>query len=439
MNIYGDHDDRTKAQLARCVAAEDGAVGVLCADGHLGYSMPIGGVVGHLAYVSPSGVGFDIACGNLAVKTNLNAADLTEHDFKRIADTIQKRVSFGVGRSNDEPVDDHPVLETISHSPVRGQHLLFQTARNQLGTVGSGNHYVDVLQEQDGTLWVGVHFGSRGFGFKTAAGFLNIAAGRAFDDRPGRDDMDAPPALLSVNDPSGQDYLTAMEIAGQYAYAGREVVVATVLQILGAQAVDTIHNHHNFTWKETHHGQVYYVVRKGATPAFPGQRGFVGGSMGDISVILHGVDSPESAALLYSTVHGAGRVMSRRAAAGRSKFIEKWCCRNYRACDFKGARGGFRKEPGGPTPTCPNCGHKLDLRRLSESLSPGLVDFAAVQTSMASKGIVLRGAGADEAPQVYRSLADVLHQHAGTVVVDTVLHPRIVVMAGDDIVDPYKD
>lgn len=106
MKIYGKHDDRTIQQLERCIAAEDGAVGVLCADGHLGYSMPIGGVVGYLGFVSPSGVGYDIACGNLAVQTNLKAADVPPVEFGRLADEIQQRISFGVGRKNNEPVDD---------------------------------------------------------------------------------------------------------------------------------------------------------------------------------------------------------------------------------------------------------------------------------------------------------------------------------------------
>jgi tRNA-splicing ligase RtcB (3'-phosphate/5'-hydroxy nucleic acid ligase) len=105
-----------------------------------------------------------------------------------------------------------------------------------------------------------------------------------------------------------------MNIAGDYAYAGREAVVDTVLDILGAETTDRVHNHHNFAWREQHGDDIYWVVRKGATPAFPGQRRFIGGSMDDIAVIVSGVESSASAAALYSTVHGAGRVMSRRQA-----------------------------------------------------------------------------------------------------------------------------
>src|SRR5262245_28042350 len=385
MKIFGDHDEETIQQLKRCAAAEPDAPAVLCADGHLGYSMPIGGVVAYRDHVSPSGVGYDIACGNLAVRTTLRAADLTPGDYNRIADAISRRVSFGMGRRNNEPIRDHPVFEAIAASPSLGQRQLLRTARDQLGTVGGGNHYVDILEDDDGFLWVGVHFGSRGFGHKTATGFLNIASGRPFDShsRLGAD-MHAPPTLLSLAQPSGQDYIAAMSIAGDYAYAGREAVVETVLDILGAETTDRVHNHHNFAWREEHGGEMYWVVRKGATPAFPGQRGFIGGSMDDISVIVSGMQSSTSAASLYSTVHGAGRVMSRRQAK-----------RN--------------------------------------------VNFRSVQDRLRARGTVLRGGGADEAPEVYRRLEDVLAKHASTIRVEHTLRPRIVVMAGPHEHDPYRD
>jgi len=399
VKIYGEHETRTIDQLRRCVAAEKGAIGVLCADGHVGYSMPIGGVVGYRQFVSPSGVGYDIACGNLAVRTNVRAADLPQSNLEHIADTIRHRVSFGVGRKNSEPIDS-PVFDRIAASPVRQQRALLPMARQQLGTVGSGNHYVDILEDENGMLWVGVHFGSRGFGHKTAKGFMNVAQGRPFDDGKGEGGMDAPPLLLPITKPSGEDYVEAMTIAGEYAHAGREAVVAKVLDILGAASVWSVHNHHNFAWRETHAGEPYWVVRKGATPAFPGQYGFVGGSMGDISVILRGVESPRSAQSLYSTVHGAGRVMSRTQAAGKQRWT----------------RGGGRQR-----------------------VSKGLVDFDAERAKLRARGIILRGAGADEAPPVYRPLQSVLDAHAGTIEIVDTLRPRIVIMAGGNEFDPYKD
>src|SRR5436853_3520746 len=124
MKIFGEHDEETIAQLRRCAAAEPDAPAVLCADVHLGYSMPIGGVVGYRRHISPSGVGYDIACGNLAVRTTLRAADLSGKEYERIADQIQRRVSFGMGRSNREPIRDHGVFESIARSPVTAQRTL---------------------------------------------------------------------------------------------------------------------------------------------------------------------------------------------------------------------------------------------------------------------------------------------------------------------------
>src|SRR5580765_3658771 len=126
MKIFGQHDEATIQQLQRCAAAERDAPAVLCADGHLGYSMPIGGVVAYRDHVSPSGVGYDIACGNLAVRTNLRATDLTPRDGSRIADAIAARVSFGMGRRNHEPIRDHPVFDAIATSPSDGQRRLLR-------------------------------------------------------------------------------------------------------------------------------------------------------------------------------------------------------------------------------------------------------------------------------------------------------------------------
>ena len=395
VTVFGTHDERTVAQLNRCVSAERGARAVLCADGHVGYSMPIGGVVAYRRFISPSGVGYDIACGNLAAKTDIRAADVG--DWRRLAGEIQQQISFGIGRANRDPIDEHPVFDRIAQSPVREQRGLLQLARQQLGTVGSGNHYVDLLEDEEGNVWIGVHFGSRGFGHRTATGFMRIAQGGSFDDGRGEGEMDAPPLLLALDAPGGQDYFEAMTIAGEYAYAGREAVVERVRRILGANVTESVHNHHNFAWRETHDGEPRVVVRKGATPAFPGQRGFVGGSMGDMSVILEGVESSASRAALYSTIHGAGRVMSRTQAAGRRQ------------------------------------------RRTGKILKPGAVDWEAAQRSVRERGVVLRGGGPDEAPQVYRRLDSVLSAHAGTVRVLHRLQPRVVVMAGMHEFDPYKD
>src|SRR5437899_5017337 len=124
MKVFGQHDADTVAQLERCAAAERNAPAVLCADGHLGYSMPIGGVVGYRSHVSPSGVGYDIACGNLAVQTNLNASDVPEAEMRRLAREIERRISFGIGRKNTDPIVEHPVFDRIASSPVAQQRAM---------------------------------------------------------------------------------------------------------------------------------------------------------------------------------------------------------------------------------------------------------------------------------------------------------------------------
>lgn len=430
--VLGTHDSQTVDQLERCVAAEADARGVLCADGHVGYSMPIGGVVAYKNFISPSGVGYDIACGNLAVKTNILSADFGQNG-SQIADEIQKRIGFGIGRNNMQRVDlSHPVFDRIAHSPVPEQRGLLQLAQNQLGTVGSGNHYVDIFEGNDGYLWIGVHFGSRGFGHKTAKMFMNVARGLPIGEHTGDGEMNAPPLLLDVKSPSGQDYIEAMQIAGDYAYAGRQTVVQSVLDLLGATVLDSVHNHHNFAWKETHASLFgeptdYWVIRKGATPAGPGVRGFVGGSMGDISVILEGVESEQSARTLYSTVHGAGRVMSRNQAI---KGRYQW------QCEVSGCVHRYQPPRVQPPKDmkCPTHGTQLTRHQLTPP-----INFRDVQDALFKEGVILRGAGPDEAPGVYRPLKSVLEAHAGTIDILNVLQPLIVVMAGKDTHDPYKD
>jgi len=430
IKTFGDVDARSLEQLERCMAAGDADFGVLCADHHPGYSQPIGGGIAYEGYVSPSGVGYDIGCGNKAAQTELTRADLdAQGGVEQIMREITRRISFGMGVPATERVD-HPVLDEIRNADFAPQRKLAQLAESQLGTVGSGNHYVNVMEDEDGRIWVGVHFGSRGFGHKTASGFLALAQGLPFGAKAHEGEMDSPPVLFGVGSELGDAYIAAMELAGAYAYAGRDVVVAKVLEILGAEAVHEVHNHHNFAWREEHFGRSFWVIRKGCTPALPGQEGFVGGSMGDESVILEGVESAENEQALYSTVHGAGRVMSRSQAAGRVRRRKKWACSDRdcpRVFDSADAR-------------CPDHpGARVSKVWVEEQVKPGLVDWPAVQKRLRERGIVLVGGGADEAPEVYKRLPEVLAAHGDTIRVKHTLRPLGVAMAGRDVHDPYKD
>src|SRR5438445_434525 len=433
IKTFGTVDERSLDQLKRCMEAGDAEFGVLCADHHPGYSQPIGGGIAYEGYVSPSGVGYDIGCGNKAARTELTRDDLDARGgVEAIMHEITRRISFGMGVSARERAD-HDVLDRIRNADFAPQRKLVQLAASQLGTVGSGNHYVNLMEDEEGRIWVGVHFGSRGFGHKTASGFLALAQGLPFDGRAHEGEMDSPPVLFEVGSELGDAYVAAMELAGAYAYAGRDVVVDKVLEILGAEAVHEVHNHHNFAWREEHFGRTYWVIRKGCTPARPGQEGFVGGSMGDESVILEGVESSENEQALFSTVHGAGRVMSRSRAAGRTRRQTVYAC-SVRDCDFSVPAKGYAGE------TCPD--HptaKMRKVRTEHVVRPGVVDWPAVQARLREQGIVLVGGGADEAPEVYKRLPEVLAAHAGSIRVKHTLRPLGVAMAGRDVQDLYKD
>jgi tRNA-splicing ligase RtcB len=386
--VWGDPiDEGAFTQLERSLQNENAVYGALMADHHKGYAVPIGGVIAYVDAVSPSGVGYDIGCGNKAVRLEGVFADDIIPDIDRIMDAIQQNISFGVGQKDGRSID-HPVFDSPTWKmPVMYQ--LRESARQQLGTVGGGNHYVDVFLDEDNAVWVGCHFGSRGLGHKTATFFLKAAGAK--------DGMDVDPLVLSTNSTIGQDYIEAMRLAGEYAYAGRDFVCDIVAEILGARIVESVHNHHNFAWEEEHMGTKMWVVRKGATPAFPGQKGFVGGSMGDFSYILRGRESDEAELTLYSTVHGAGRAMSRTAAKGKTN------------------------------------------RKTGEILSPGAISPSMMNGWLTARKVTLRGGDLDEAPQAYKRIEEVLGHHANTIELLHVLKPVGVVMAGKEVFDPYRD
>jgi tRNA-splicing ligase RtcB len=381
LKIFGEHDENTIAQMRNCMGVGNVVAGVICADGHLGYAQPVGGVIAYEKQISISGVGFDIGCGNMAVRLDVRFEELDRpnnvapHTVNTIVRDIAKVISFGVGRTNEERVEA-PLFDDEEAWKASDMESYRQKAVTQLGTVGSGNHYVDLMRDEEGFVWIGVHFGSRGLGHTSATRYLKAAGGK--------DGMNVPPAVIDEESELGARYIAAMELAGRYSYAGREWVIERVRRIIGGKVTDMVHNHHNYAWRETHNGRDLWVVRKGATPAFPGQRGFVGGSMGDNAVIIEGVDSPEAKASLYSTVHGAGRLFGRKEAKRR-----------------------FTK--------------------------------AEMDAWLQRRGVTLVGADLDESPMAYRRLPEVLAHHANSIRVLHTLRPFAVAMAGEGEFDPFKD
>jgi tRNA-splicing ligase RtcB len=382
--IWGAPEEGAVSQIKTCARTADKVA--LMADHHKGYAVPIGGVVAYRNSISPSGVGYDIACGNKAVLLDMPATSLRA-DIKKIMDEVWNTISFGVGRRNAERVD-HSLFDSGAWK-CEAVAPLKEMARQQLGTVGSGNHYVDLFTDEQDRVWIGVHFGSRGLGHKTATWFLKEAGAK--------DGMDVEPCVIPADSDLGAQYLACMTLAGEYAYAGRDWVCEKVASILGAPIVEEVHNHHNFAWREPHDGQEYWVVRKGATPAFPGQKGFVGGTMGETSVILEGVENDSAKYSLYSTVHGAGRVMGRMEAKG-----------------------------------------KVD-RKTGEVKRPGKVTQDMMDGWLKRANVELRGAGLDESPDCYKRLPDVLAEHGDSIKILHTLTPVGVAMAGANEFDPYKD
>jgi len=381
--VWGVPQDNAVEQMRTC--KRTAARVALMADHHLGYAVPIGGVVAYHGRISPSGVGYDIACGNKAVLTDAPVAEVRKN-IAKIMDDIWHSLSFGIGRKNKEEVE-HPLFNSPAWD-VGAVSTLKVLAREQLGTIGSGNHFVDLFEDEAGRVWIGVHFGSRGLGHKIATYFIKAGGGK--------DGVNVEPVTFDAESALGKDYLVCMSLAGRYAYAGRDWVCGKVAALLGANIIDEVHNHHNFSWLETHDGAPLWVVRKGATPAFPGQRSFIGGSMGDGSVIVEGVDSDESKVALYSTVHGAGRVMGRNEAAGKRK---KW--------------------------GQPRVGGKISKEMMTEWVK--------------RENVELRGAGTDESPHCYKRLSEVLAHHEASIRILHKLSPIGVAMAGEDEEDPYKD
>lgn len=383
--VCGEPDAETVKQMQ--AAMSHGAVyGALMADHHLGYSVPVGGVIAYEKAICVNGVGYDIACGNKAVQLDCDPEYLKGNIY-RTMNEIKKHISFGMGRKNSETVD-HELFDDPIWTEIELLKGLKDKAVAQLGTVGSGNHYVDIFIDDLNVPWIGVHFGSRGLGHSIATHFVKQAGGK--------DGIHAEPVILGEDTDLGQQYLKCMELAGRYAYAGRDWVCKRVAQLVRANITAEVHNHHNFAWRETHFDRELLVVRKGATPAWPGQKGFVGGSMGDKSYIIEGLHSPLSEQLLYSTIHGAGRSMGRMQAKGKY--------------DRRG-----------------NC------------IREGLVSKEAMREWITRMGVEVRGGDIDEAPQCYKRIDEVLESHTETIRVVRTLTPIGVCMADSRDYDPYKD
>lgn len=365
-------------QMEKACLLPVSVAGALMADAHVGYGLPIGGVLATENAVIPYAVGVDIACRMKMTVLDIPVRNL-EQKQDRLTRAIETETRFGVGASFKER-REHGVLDADwSVSPITKQNK--DRAWSQLGTSGSGNHFVEFglftahskISDLEAGTYVALlsHSGSRGTGAAVCDHYSKIAFSQ-FPDLPGELKR---LAWLSLNSQEGQEYWVAMELMGQYAAANHACIHQHIAENLGAQVLLDLENHHNFAWKEKHviDGAAREVIvhRKGATPAGAGVLGIIPGSMASPGFVVSGKGNAES---LHSASHGAGRAMSRKAA--NEKFNWK------------------------------------DVNRL-----------------LRERGVTLISAGLDEVPMAYKNIREVMAAQKDLVTVLGQFDPKLVKMA----------
>jgi tRNA-splicing ligase RtcB (3'-phosphate/5'-hydroxy nucleic acid ligase) len=382
--VWGsDIDPQALHQMQQACRVPGARAAAVMPDAHVGYGLPIGGVLATEGVVIPYAVGVDIACRMRLSITDLPYAVVQENDpqsCQGLDRALERGTLFGTGRQFKTP-HSHEVLD-------RDWTLTAVTRENkdrawkQLGSSGSGNHFVEWgvvdLPLADLGLpagrYVGLlsHSGSRGTGAAVCARYSQIAR----QNLPARykdDSAMAHLAWLDLKSQAGQEYWAAMNLMGDYAAANHQVIHDQVLRLAGAQPLAVIENHHNFAWQETYHGQAWVVHRKGATPAGKGVLGVIPGSMASPCFLVRGKGEPTS---LHSASHGAGRQMSRTAALARFQWGE-W------------------------------------------------------KTHLQHKNVRLLAGGLDEVPGAYKDIRTVMAAQEDLVETLATFHPRIVMMCGD--------
>jgi tRNA-splicing ligase RtcB len=373
-------EPESHAQMRQACALPMAVGAALMPDAHVGYGLPIGGVLALENAVVPYAVGVDIACRMKLSVLDTPVWHLTDRlKFDHFERAIQKGTRFGVGSVHEKP-QEHPVMDQDWWS-TRVTRENKDKAWKQLGTSGSGNHFVEFGQltltqpDQELGLEAGEyvallsHSGSRGPGAAVCSTYSAVARAKL----PKKYESLGRLAWLDLDSEAGQEYWTAMNLMGDYAAANHDVIHRLVSKLLGAKIIAGVENHHNFAWKEVHGGKEVIVHRKGATPAGRGVLGVIPGSMADPAFVVRGKGCAES---LDSASHGAGRRMSRTQA--KQKFT-----------------------------------------------------WNAVKKSLEKRGVHVLSAGADEVPGVYKNIEDVMREQQDLVEIVARFDPKIVKMCGD--------
>jgi tRNA-splicing ligase RtcB len=373
-----DIDEGAHVQMRQACQVPTAVAAALMPDAHIGYGLPIGGVLACENAVIPYAVGVDIACRMKLSVLDLPAESI-ETQQNRFEEAINGGTRFGVGVEH-KPRQDHAVMDA-DWSVTRITRERKDTAWKQLGTSGSGNHFVEfgvlTLATDDKQLGLDAghyvallsHSGSRGAGAAVCSTYSQMAQRQL----PKRYKDLGQLAWLSLDSEAGQDYWAAMNLMGQYAAANHAVIHRLVTKLLGAQIIAGVENHHNFAWKERHQGRELVVHRKGATPAGEGVLGVIPGTMADPAFVVRGLGNPQS---LSSASHGAGRRMSRKKA--------------------------------------------FDTFRIQ-----------TVRKELAERGVHVMAAGSDEVPGVYKDIRAVMAAQQDLVEIVAQFDPKIVRMCGD--------
>ena len=320
-------EDSAKQQLQNIAALPFvGPWVAVMPDVHLGKGATVGSVVPTRGAIIPAAVGVDIGCGMAAVRTTLAAKDLPDN-LAPLRSSIERGVPVGNGRDHRRLPDDlhgrlvasglAGRLETIA---AKHRGIRFDKVDRQLGTLGGGNHFIEVCLDESDAVWVMLHSGSRGTGNLIGSYFIEQARQELGKRVLGYAVPDRDLAFFMEGEPLFDDYVEAVSWAQDYARANREAMMARVLAELRHRlppfelAAMAVNCHHNYVQKETHAGQELLVTRKGAVSARAGELGIIPGSMGTKSYIVRGKGNADS---FHSCSHGAGRVMSRSAARQR--------------------------------------------------------------------------------------------------------------------------
>jgi len=287
----------------------------LMPDGHTGKGVSIGSVVATKNVIVPAIVGLDIGCGMTAIKSDLNLSDwdyedaMIELSLKEWLGKIRECIPTGF-KHNDKP-NENEIFDNMLDLFILRTEL--SSAKRQLGTLGGGNHFIEIQVDEEGYLWVMIHSGSRNLGKKVADFYHTIA--KALSERWYSNIPTSDLAFLSMDDDLGKQYFEAMNFCLKFAFTNRQIMLGLIMLIIGIEHFnvekDRINIHHNYAVMENHFGQNVLVHRKGATLAREGTIGIIPGSMGTSSYIVEGLGNPES---FNSCSHGAGRRMGRKEA-----------------------------------------------------------------------------------------------------------------------------